>query len=132
MNNLDQAVYAYELPTNVDFGRDEDSTVLYVPSGKSVYRITLNSEGYQLLASNLKPRACASLPWVARLEPGDVDFQHRRSVASLPAATLLSGFGTSGMVALGCAFRCPASWSPARRTRPGPRAQLGCGVRWHR
>ena len=46
MNNLDQAVYAYELPTNVDFGWDEYSTVLYVPSGKSVYRITLNSEGY--------------------------------------------------------------------------------------
>ncbi len=69
MNNLDQAVYAYELPTNVDFGWDEYSTVLYVPSGKSVYRITLNSEGYQLPTSSLKPRARTSLPRVGRLEP---------------------------------------------------------------
>ena len=36
------------LPTNVGFGRGDDSDVLYVTAGKSLYRITLNSEGYQL------------------------------------------------------------------------------------
>ena len=37
-----------ELPTNVGFGRGEDSKVLYVTSGKSLYRITVAKEGYQL------------------------------------------------------------------------------------
>ena len=36
------------LPTNVGFGRGEDSDVLYVTAGNSLYRIQLNSEGYQL------------------------------------------------------------------------------------
>jgi gluconolactonase len=37
-----------ELPTNVGFGRGEDSKVLYLTSGKSLYRITLAKDGYQL------------------------------------------------------------------------------------
>jgi gluconolactonase len=37
-----------ELPTNVGFGRGEDANVLYVTSGKSLYRITLGKKGYQL------------------------------------------------------------------------------------
>lgn len=36
------------LPTNVGFGRGDDSGVLYVTAGKSLYRIELDSEGYQL------------------------------------------------------------------------------------
>src|SRR5579883_689128 len=37
-----------ELPTNVCFGRGPESRVLYITSGKSLYRIRLNKEGYQL------------------------------------------------------------------------------------
>jgi gluconolactonase len=37
-----------ELPTNVGFGRGEERKVLYVTSGKSLYRITLGKDGYQL------------------------------------------------------------------------------------
>ena len=37
-----------ELPTNVGFGRGEDSNLLYVTSGKSLYRIRVGKEGYQL------------------------------------------------------------------------------------
>jgi gluconolactonase len=37
-----------ELPTNVGFGRGADSNVLYVTSGKSLYRIKTNKKGYQL------------------------------------------------------------------------------------
>jgi hypothetical protein len=68
-NELARISTGDELPTNVGFGRDEDSNVLYVTSGKSLYRITLPSEGYQLPTSSLKPRARTSLPRVGRLEP---------------------------------------------------------------
>jgi gluconolactonase len=37
-----------ELPTNVGFGRGDDSNLLYVTSGKSLYRIRLAKNGYQL------------------------------------------------------------------------------------
>jgi gluconolactonase len=37
-----------ELPTNVGFGWGEESNVLYVTSGKSLYKITLGKKGYQL------------------------------------------------------------------------------------
>jgi len=37
-----------ELPTNVGFGRGEDSNLLYLTSGKSVYRIRVGKKGYQL------------------------------------------------------------------------------------
>ncbi len=37
-----------EIPTNVGFGRGEESKVLYITAGKSLYRIKLNREGYQL------------------------------------------------------------------------------------
>ncbi len=37
-----------ELPTNVCFGRGPESQVLYITSGKALYRIRLNKEGYQL------------------------------------------------------------------------------------
>lgn len=37
-----------ELPTNVGFGRGDDSNLLYVTSGKSVYRIRVGKQGYQL------------------------------------------------------------------------------------
>ncbi|HSQ55460.1 MAG TPA: SMP-30/gluconolactonase/LRE family protein [Gemmata sp.] len=39
-----------ELPTNVGFGRGEEKNVLYITAGKSLYRIKLNAEGYQLPA----------------------------------------------------------------------------------
>jgi gluconolactonase len=39
-----------EIPTNVGFGRGKDSNVLYITAGKSLYRIKLNTEGYQLPA----------------------------------------------------------------------------------
>jgi gluconolactonase len=41
-----------ELPTNVGFGRGEESNVLYVTSGKSLYKIRMAKEGYQLPDSN--------------------------------------------------------------------------------
>jgi gluconolactonase len=37
-----------ELPTNVGFGRGEESNVLYVTSGKSLYKIKMAKDGYQL------------------------------------------------------------------------------------
>ena len=37
-----------ELPTNVGFGRDADANLLYVTSGKSLYRIRVGIKGYQL------------------------------------------------------------------------------------
>jgi gluconolactonase len=41
-----------ELPTNVGFGRGEESNVLYVTSGKSLYKIPMVKDGYQLPSSN--------------------------------------------------------------------------------
>jgi gluconolactonase len=41
-----------ELPTNVGFGRGEESDVLYVTSGKSLYKIQMAKDGYQLPDSN--------------------------------------------------------------------------------
>jgi len=37
-----------EIPTNVGFGRGAESKTLYITAGKSLYRIRLNKEGYQL------------------------------------------------------------------------------------
>ncbi len=37
-----------EIPTNVGFGRGKESKTLYITAGKSLYRIKLNREGYQL------------------------------------------------------------------------------------
>ena len=37
-----------EKPTNVGFGRGEDSNVLYITAGTSVYRVRLAIDGYQL------------------------------------------------------------------------------------
>lgn len=37
-----------EVPTNVGFGRGSESKTLYITAGKSLYRIGLNKEGYQL------------------------------------------------------------------------------------
>jgi len=37
-----------EIPTNVGFGRGPESKTLYITAGKSLYRIRLNKEGYQL------------------------------------------------------------------------------------
>jgi gluconolactonase len=37
-----------ELPTNVGFGGGEESDVLYVTSGKSLYKIKMANDGYQL------------------------------------------------------------------------------------
>jgi gluconolactonase len=37
-----------ELPTNVGFGRGPESRTLYITAGRSLYRIRLNREGYQL------------------------------------------------------------------------------------
>lgn len=37
-----------ELPTNVGFGRGSEARTLYITSGRSLYRIRLNKEGYQL------------------------------------------------------------------------------------
>lgn len=39
-----------EVPTNVGFGRGADGNLLYITAGKSLYRIRLNREGYQLPA----------------------------------------------------------------------------------
>jgi gluconolactonase len=41
---------ATELPTNVGFGRGADSKTLYITAGKSLYRIRVNRDGYQLPA----------------------------------------------------------------------------------
>jgi gluconolactonase len=37
-----------EIPTNVGFGRGLEAKTLYITAGKSLYRIRLNAEGYQL------------------------------------------------------------------------------------
>lgn len=37
-----------ELPTNVGFGRGEERNVLYVTSGKSLYKIQMAKDGYEL------------------------------------------------------------------------------------
>ena len=37
-----------EIPTNVGFGRGTESKTLYITAGKSLYRINLNKDGYQL------------------------------------------------------------------------------------
>ncbi len=39
-----------EIPTNVGFGRGAESKMLYITAGKSLYRIKLNKDGYQLPA----------------------------------------------------------------------------------
>ena len=39
-----------EIPTNVGFGRGTEGRTLYITAGKSLYRIRLNKEGYQLPA----------------------------------------------------------------------------------
>ena len=39
-----------EVPTNVGFGRGKESKTLYITAGKSLYRIKLTKEGYQLPA----------------------------------------------------------------------------------
>ncbi len=39
-----------EVPTNVGFGRGRDSNLLYITAGKSLYRVRVNREGYQLPA----------------------------------------------------------------------------------
>jgi gluconolactonase len=42
------AFVATEVPTNVGFGRGEESRMLYITAGKSLYRIQVNREGYVL------------------------------------------------------------------------------------
>jgi gluconolactonase len=37
-----------EIPTNVGFGRGSESKTLYITAGKTLYRIRLNKQGYQL------------------------------------------------------------------------------------
>ena len=39
-----------EMPTNVGFGRGKENNVLYITAGKSLYRIRMKKEGYQLPA----------------------------------------------------------------------------------
>ena len=39
-----------EIPTNVGFGRGKESKTLYITAGKSLYRIQVSREGYQLPA----------------------------------------------------------------------------------
>jgi gluconolactonase len=41
-----------ELPTNVGFGSGDESNVLYVTSGKSLYKIQMAKDGYRLPGSN--------------------------------------------------------------------------------
>ncbi len=45
------AYIATEVPTNVGFGRGDDRNLLYITAGKSLYRIRLNRNGYQLPAA---------------------------------------------------------------------------------
>lgn len=44
------AYIATEVPTNVGFGRGEDSNLLYITAGKGLFRIRLNRKGYHLPA----------------------------------------------------------------------------------
>jgi gluconolactonase len=39
-----------EVPTNVGFGRGKEARTLYITAGKSLYRIRVNRDGYQLPA----------------------------------------------------------------------------------
>lgn len=39
-----------EVPTNVGFGRGKDSNLLYITAGSSLFKIRLNTRGYQLPA----------------------------------------------------------------------------------
>jgi len=39
-----------EVPTNVGFGRGDDSNLLYITAGQSLFRIRVNTHGYQLPA----------------------------------------------------------------------------------
>lgn len=41
-----------EVPTNVGFGRGDDANLLYVTAGQSLYRIRVNTRGYQLPAAD--------------------------------------------------------------------------------
>lgn len=43
-----------EVPTNVCFGRGEESRTLYITAGRSLYRIRLGRDGYQLPAKERK------------------------------------------------------------------------------
>ena len=43
-----------EVPTNVGFGRGAEAKTLYITAGKSLYRIGLSKDGYQLPAKKLK------------------------------------------------------------------------------
>lgn len=45
------AYVATEVPTNVGFGRGAESKTLYITAGKSLYRIKMKKEGYQLPAA---------------------------------------------------------------------------------
>jgi gluconolactonase len=40
-----------EVPTNVGFARGKDASMLYITAGRSLYRIRVNREGYQLPAA---------------------------------------------------------------------------------
>ena len=40
-----------EVPTNVGFGRGRDAKTLYITAGKSLYRVRVNREGYDLSAA---------------------------------------------------------------------------------
>ena len=42
------------VPTNVGFGRGEDSNLLYITAGAELYSIRLNTTGYQLPAAKQK------------------------------------------------------------------------------
>jgi gluconolactonase len=37
-----------ELPTNVAFGRGDMANILYITSGKSLYRVKVSQKGYEL------------------------------------------------------------------------------------
>ena len=49
-NGKELAYLETEVPTNVGFGRGDDSNLLYITAGQSLYRIRLNTDGYQLPA----------------------------------------------------------------------------------
>ena len=44
----EKAYLETEVPTNVGFGRGDDSNLLYITAGQSLYRIRLNAHGYEL------------------------------------------------------------------------------------
>jgi gluconolactonase len=49
-NGKELAYIKTEIPTNVGFGRGAESRTLYITAGKSLYRIRLNTQGFQLPA----------------------------------------------------------------------------------